>query len=572
MAFDGMLVFALAEELSEQIISAKINKIYQPLERDILLHLRAQGKNLKLLISANPTYPRMHITNEEWENPDIAPMFCMVLRKHIEGGIIERISQVDLDRIIHIDIRSRNELGDVQTKRLIVEIMGRHSNIILIDPNTNMIIDSIHHVGHSINQHRVVLPGKAYIAPPEQDKINPFHADQETFIKKIDFNQGKLDKQFVQQFKGVSPLLAKEILHRAGLANRESLYRSFQEIMNKIKQKEFKPTLMQTETKDFFYLFPLAHVQGEEQYHPGISSLLEAYYHGKAERDQVKQKALDLIKFLTREKKKNENKIEKLMRTLEENEQAQKYKLYGELITAFMHQLEQGANEVTLPNYYDPEGAQVTIPLDPALTPNENAQYYFKKYTKAKNSIQVVQEQIRLAEEELNYFETLLQQLELASPQDVEEIREELVEGKYLKDRAKSKRRQKKESKPQPELYLSSEGIEILVGKNNKQNDYLTTRLGRPNHTWLHTKDIPGSHVLIRATQFGEQTLWEAAQLAAYYSKARQSSQVPVDYTLIKHVKKPNGSKPGYVIYDHQQTIYVTPSPEIIDSLKQKMT
>lgn len=569
MSIDGLFLFALIEELSQQITAARISKIYQPLERDILLHLRSRGQNQKLFISAHPTYPRIHLTSEEWANPEVAPMFCMVLRKHLEGGVIERISQVDLDRIIHIDIRSRNELGDLHLRRLIVEIMGKHSNIILVDPETNMIIDSIHHVGPSINQYRVVLPGKTYVAPPAQDKVNPLLTDWETFIKKVDFNRGKLDQQLVQQFEGVSPLLAKEILHRAKLATRENLYQSFQEIMTQIKEKALKPTLMETGTKDYFYLFPLTHIEGKEKQFDGLSRLLDAYFHGRLEREQVKQRAADLIRFLQREKKKNETKLEKLVHTLKENEQAEKYKLYGELLTAYMHQLKQGMTEVTLSNYYDPEGAPVTIPLDPALTPNENAQYYFKKYTKAKNSIQVVQEQIRLAEEEINYLDTLLQQLELASPEDIEEIREELIEGKYLKERSKTEKKEKKRTKPQPERYLSSEGIEILVGKNNKQNDYLTTKLARPNHTWLHTKDIPGSHVLIRATQFGEETLKEAAQLAAYYSKARQSSQVPVDYTLIKHVKKPNGAKPGYVIYDHQKTIYVTPSRELINRLKQ---
>lgn len=569
MAFDGMMTYAISKELNEQINSGKITKIHQPYKREIIFHIRAQGKNHKLFISANPTYPRIHFTQESYDNPQTAPMFCMVLRKHLEAGVIERIAQVEMERIIHIDVRSRNELGDIQAKRLIIEIMGRHSNIILVDPEQNMIIDSIHHVTHAINQHRVLLPGREYVLPPEQNKIHPFLTDQETFIKRINFNQGKLEQQIVQQFSGISPLLANEILFQAGLPNRDNLFVSFSDIIERIQKSQFTPTITTTENKDFFYLFPLTHLQGKEQHYSSISNLLEAFFHGKAERDQVKQRASDLFKFLSNEKQKNEKKIRKLAKTLEENEQAEQYKLYGELLTAYMHQIKRGDKAIEVLNYYDEQGSSVNIPLQADLTPNENAQAYFKKYNKAKKSLHVVKEQIMLAHEDVHYFDTLLQQLEIASPKDVAEIREELVEGRYLRDRSKQKKK-KKEEKPQLDPYFSSEGIELVVGKNNKQNDYLTNRLGRSTETWLHTKDIPGSHVLIRSQHFNERTLQEAAQLAAYFSKARQSSQVPVDYTLIKHVKKPSGTKPGYVTYEQQKTIYVTPSEEIIRSLGRK--
>lgn len=570
MSFDGMLTYGLANELREQLESGKITKIHQPGAREIILLLRVRGKNLKLFISANPTYPRIHLTNKHFDNPEQAPMFCMVLRKHIEGGIIERIAQVDLERIIHIDILSRNELGDLERKRLVIEIMGRHSNIILVNPIQSMIIDSIHHVGSSINQYRVVLPGKEYIHPPVQNKEHSFSVGQDTFIKKLDFNAGRLHEQLVQQFSGISPLLANEIIFRAGLPNRENLYASFHQLIQQIRQRDFTPTLTRTENKEYFYLFPILHLNGSHQHYPTISQLLEAYFHDKAERDLVRQRTLDLTRLLAREKQKNEKKIDKLKKTLVQTEQKETFKLYGELLTAYLHQIKLGDKEVTLINYYDEQGATVTIPLDPELTPSENAQHYFKKYTKAKNSIQVVKEQIKLAQEEINYLETLLQQLEVASPRDIDEIREELIEGKYIRDRSKQRKRKPRQTKPQPEVYYSSEGIEIMVGKNNKQNEYISTRLGRANETWLHTKDIPGAHVLIRATQFNEQTLLEAAQLAAYFSKARHSSQVPVDYTLIRHVKKPNGAKLGFVIYEKQQTIFVTPSEEAIQSLRKK--
>lgn len=570
MAFDGMFVYAITEELKEELNQGKISKIYQPYERELVLHIRAQGKSHKLFISANPSYPRIHLTEETYQNPQDAPMFCMLLRKHLEGGNIVEIKQVEMERVIYIDVRSRDELGDTSMKRLIIEIMGRHSNIILIDPERNMILDSIHHVTHAINQHRVLLPGREYVSPPEQHKLHPFKIDQDTVIKRINFNEGKLDSQLVQQFSGISPLLAREILDQAGLATRESLSDSFFTVVNKIKKNEIQPAITESNGKANFYLFPLHHLKGEHRTFPTISKMLEKYFHGKAERDRVKQKAHDFSKFITNEKNKNDKKIKKLEKTREDSQKADHYKLCGELLTAYMHQVHRGDTSIEVVNYYDEENSTLEIPLDPRATANENAQAYFKKYSKAKKSIEVIEEQIKLTQAEIEYFETLLQQLEQASPRDVEEIREELIEGKYLRDRSKQKKKKKKEVKPQVESYFSSEGTEILVGKNNKQNEFLTNRLGRVNDTWLHTKDIPGSHVVIRSDQFSEATLLEAAQLAAYYSKSGSSSQVPVDYTLIKHVKKPSGAKPGYVIYDHQKTVYVTPTEELVEEMRKR--
>lgn len=569
MSFDGMMTFAITEEIKNLLVSGKITKIYQPYERELLFQIRAQGSNYKLLLSANPTYPRIHLTQQSFENPAEAPMFCMLLRKHLENGIIENIAQVDMERMIHIDVRSKNELGDITIRRLIIEIMGRHSNIILLDPERRMILDSVHHVNHSVNQHRVVLPGREYISPPEQDKIRPFEADQETLLKKINFNQGKIDGQLVQHFSGISPLLAKEILFQAGLPNRENVTQSFLNIMEKIKHKKYEPAIMTTSEKSFFYLFPMEHLQATVQKFASISDMLEAYFHGKAEKDRVKQKSQDFFKFLSNERDKNVKKLQRLEQSLNDTEKAEQYKISGELITAYMHQINKGERSVELVNYYDPEGASLQIALDPSLSPNENAQLYYKKYNKAKKSVEYIQEQIIKTKEELKYFENLLQQIEQAAPKDVEEMREELIEQGYIRDRSKQNKKKKKEEKPKLESYISSEGIEILVGKNNKQNEYLTNRLAKANETWLHTKDIPGSHVLIRGEQPPEQTLHEAAQLAAFFSKARQSSQVPVDYTLIKHVKKPSGAKPGFVIYEQQKTLYVTPSEELVAQLKK---
>jgi predicted ribosome quality control (RQC) complex YloA/Tae2 family protein len=570
MAFDGMMTYAITEDLKNELTAGKITKIYQPYERELIFHIRAQGKNHKLFLSANPSYPRIHLTQESFDNPQEAPMFCMLLRKHLENGVIESIRQVDLERVIHIDVRSRDELGDMNLRRIIIEIMGRHSNIILVDPERNIILDSIHHVSHAINQHRVLLPGREYVSPPEQNKLHPFKSDGETLIRKINFNQGKLDEQLVQAFSGVSPLLSKEILYLAGLANRESLTKSFLSMMQRIKSLDIKPSILLREDKAIFYLFPLEHIKADVHVFSSVSLMLEKFYHGKAERDRVKQKSQDFTKFLTNERDKNKKKIKKLEQSLLDTEKADQFKLYGELLTAYMHQIQRGDKSVDVINYYEEEGSMLTIQLDPSISPNENAQAYYKKYNKAKKSVEFIEEQITLTKAEIEYFENLLQQLEQASPRDVQEMREELIEEGYIRDRSKQRKKKKKEEKPQLESYISSEGIEILVGKNNKQNEFLTNRLARSNDTWLHTKDIPGSHVVIRNEPYTEQTLYEAAQLAAYFSKARTSSQVPVDYTLIKHVKKPSGAKPGYVIYEQQKSLFVTPLEEVIEEMKKR--
>ncbi|WP_025026521.1 Rqc2 family fibronectin-binding protein [Caldalkalibacillus mannanilyticus] len=569
MAFDGMMTYAITAELASELAGGKITKIYQPYERELIFHIRSNGKNHKLLLSVNPTYPRIHLTQMSYENPAEAPMFCMLLRKHLEGGIIEKIEQQQMDRMIYFDVRSRNELGDMTFRRLMIEIMGRHSNIILLDPEKQSILDSIHHVSHDINQHRVVLPGRQYVLPPEQHKLHPFEATADTILKQLDFNQGKLDQQIVQSFSGISPLLAKEIIYKAGIGEKERIAQSFLSIVTQIKERQLEPCIIEAKDKSYFYLLPLEHLQGKHQTFLTLSSMLEAFFHGKAERDRVKQKSQDFIRFLTSERDKNKKKVTKLEKSLKDTEKADQLRLYGELLTAYLHEVKRGDKQIEVINYYDENGGTLLIELDPSLSPNENAQSYYKKYSKAKKSVEFIQEQLKLAHAEISYFESLIQQLEQASPKDVEEMREELIEGGYLRDRSKQKKKKKKEEKPSLESYVSSDGTEIIVGKNNKQNEYLTNRLARSTDTWLHTKDIPGSHVVIRGEQFSEQTLLEAAELAAYYSKARTSSQVPVDYTLIKHVKKPSGAKPGYVIYDQQKTVFVTPTEEGIAKLKK---
>jgi predicted ribosome quality control (RQC) complex YloA/Tae2 family protein len=567
MSFDGLFTRAMTEEISSLLTGGRINKIHQPYKNELIMIIRAGGKNHKLLLSAHPSYARFQITEESYENPKEPPMFCMLLRKHLEGYTIENIYQSGLDRMLVIEVKGRNELGDLSQKQLMVEIMGRHSNIILVDKERNMILDSIKHVSYAVNSYRAVLPGQEYKAPPAQEKINPFSVTEEDLLKKIDFNSGKLDQQMVANFAGISPLFAKEVLFQSGLANRETLPKTFLGLIEQLASGTYTPSLIHNENKDTYYMIPLQHVSGEARTFSSLSEMLDRYYFGKAERDRVKQQGHDLERFISNEIEKNNKKIKKLERTLQESERGEEYQLFGELLTANLYQVKRGMKEVTVSNYYD-EGNMLTIQLNPQRTPSENAQKYFSKYQKAKNAVGVVQEQIEKALSEVAYFETLYQQLHTASPRDIEEIREELQEEGYLKQKQRKGMKKPAHQKPQLETYHSSEGDLIFVGKNNKQNDYLTNKFARRDEIWLHTKDIPGSHVVIRNENPSEQTIKEAAILASYFSKAQNSSSVPVDFTKVRYVKKPNGSKPGFVIYDNQQTVYVTPDADTVISLK----
>ena len=568
MAFDGLFTRAITHEIENSLYTGRISKIYQPSKYEILLHIRANGKNQKLILSAHPTYARLHLTNQNYDSPALPPMFCMLLRKHLEGGFIEKIEQIDLERIIQITVRSRNEIGDESLKTLVIEIMGRHSNIILVDTKTNNILDSLKHVSLAVNRHRTVYAGAEYIAPPAQHKINPLQIEtNDAFIRPLDFLSGNMDKQLVGTFTGISPLFAKEVVKKAGMVNEKALADAFFSIQKPLLTHTYSPTMTTSNGKEFFYLFPLAHLQGEDKTFSSVSELLDRFFFGKAERDRVKQQAYDLERFMQNEKNKNEKKLIKLEKTLQDAGKADKYQLFGELLTANMYALKKGDKDIEVVNYYDENGGTVKITLDPLKTPSDNAQRYFQKYQKAKNSVVVVEEQIEKTNEEIIYFDSLLQQMEAASSKDIEEIREELAEEGYVRNR-KTKNAKKKPTKPVLDKYVASDGTEIFVGKNNKQNDYLTTKFARRDEIWLHTKDIPGSHVVIRSLEPAEETLLEAAKIAAYYSKAKESSSVPVDFTKIRHVKKPSGAKLGFVTYDNQQTVYVTPDADTVMKLK----
>lgn len=566
MPFDGIVAKAVTEELEHELINGRLTKIHQPTATDLVLTIRNNRINHVLLLSIHPRYARIHLTDDTFQNPKEPPMFCMVLRKHLSGATLEEIEQIDMERIILFRFRARNELGDISYKTLVVEIMGRHSHIILTDPETKQIIDSMQHVPMSQNRYRTILPGMKYKMPPEQNKLNPLKTDDDTFIKRLDFNAGKMHQQIVNLLMGVSPFIAKELVHRAGLGAADVYRDVFLNFQKELKGRHYHPRVYQKPKEDF-HVLRMTSLEDEHETYSSPSQMLDDFYSGKAERDRVQQQARDLSRFIKNEISKNNRKLKKHHQTIKKAEKADEYQKQGELLTAHMHMAKLGDTNITVIDYYDPAQKEMTISLDPEKTPNENAQDFFKRYRKLNTSKKIINKEIIRTEAEIEYFERLLQQIEDASTNDIDEIREELREEGYLRKRRKQ-RRKKKQTKPLPEEYRSSDGTLILVGKNNRQNEYVTMRMAHREEVWLHTKDIPGSHVVIRDQEPSETTLMEAALLAAYFSKAKNSSSVPVDYTKIRHVRKPNGAKPGFVTYDNQKTLFVTPDQGIVKRLK----
>lgn len=565
MSFDGIFTHAMVTELSQTLKNGRISKIHQPYENEVVLVIRSQGKNHRLLLSAHPSYARVQITQIDYHNPDTPPNFVMMLRKYLEGAILESINQIDNDRVIHFRFTKRNELGDLQDILLIVELMGRHSTIVLMNQENGKILDAIKHVGSSQNTYRSLLPGVTYIAPPKQDQLNPFTANTDEVFRRL--SQGDLTPKYLQQnFQGLGRDTAEELLARFEQTPNEKM-RVWDTFFTEVAQQKLQPSLYQTEKKEYFT--PLAFTSldaANKTSFETLSELLDAFYHDKAEKDRVRQQGSALIKKIENERKRNQHKLEKREQTLRDAENAEELRRDGELLTTFMTQVPRGATEVTLENYYE-ENAPVTISLNPALSPNQNAQKYFQRYQKLKNAVKLIGEQIAEVKEEIRYLDSVLAQLEIAGPMDVEVIREELIEQGYVRNRKAKKA--KKQRPSQPDQYLASDGTLLLVGKNNLQNDQLTLRTAKKTDYWLHTKNIPGSHVIIKSDSPSDETISEAAQLAAYFSKYRHSAQVPVDIVQVKHIRKPNGAKPGYVIYENQRTVYVTPDEQEIQALQK---
>ena len=566
MSFDGVFTHAMINELRETLLSGRISKIHQPYENEVVLVIRSRGKNQRLLLSAHPSYARIQITQIDYQNPDTPPNFVMMLRKHLDGAILESIEQIENDRVIHFHFTKRDELGDLQNIILIVELMGRHSTIILVNKESGKILDTIKHIGSSQNTYRSLLPGVDYIAPPEQNQLNPFSQEKEKVFHRLS-QMDLTPKGIQQQFQGIGFDTAQELVARLTERPNEKML-VWQEFFTAIDTQR-SPSLYEVAEKEYFtpinYRFFDSNTQQKKMY-PTLSALLDAFYQEKAEKDRAKQQGGELIRKIENELKRNKNKLKKREQTLKDSENAEDYRRDGELLTTFMAQVPRGANEVTLPNYYE-EDRPITIKLDPALTPNQNAQKYFHRYQKLKNAVKLIGKQIEEAKNEIDYLESVLSQLEIAGPMDIEVIKEELTAEGYLKKKSSKKQKRKKPS--QPDQYLSTDGTLILVGKNNLQNDLLSLKTAKKTDYWLHAKNIPGSHVIIKSDQPSDETITEAAELAAYFSKYRHSAQVPVDLVQVKHLRKPNGAKPGYVIYENQKTIIVTPEEEKINKMKQ---
>ncbi|MGF2383860.1 NFACT RNA binding domain-containing protein [Lentilactobacillus otakiensis] len=568
MSFDGSFTHSMKNELTDLLQTGRISKINQPYPNELILTIRAHGKNRQLLLSANPTYARVQITKVPYVNPNVPTNFTMIMRKHLSGGILSDVSQQENDRVLTFTFTARNELGDQTKLDLIVEIMARHSNIILVDQATGKIIDAIKHVGSDVNRYRLLLPGATYIKPPKQDLENPF--------KITDFSN---IKQLIKDFPNVDMLADNLRKSIQGLGNDTSLA---------LATNLHKDEKIETNFKNFFQRFDVpeptfSHVAGNKINftafpYPGttknktfstLSELLDGFYASKAQRDRVREQGAVLIQVVKKQLKKNHNKLKKLQRDMKETENADDYRVKGEILTTYLNKVQRGMTSIELPNYYD-EDKLINIQLSNQQSPSQNAQRYFKKYQKLKNAVKYVGEQIKLTEQEIDYFENIQSQIELADPQDLVDIRYELEQGHYLRDHEQNKKKKNKRQKiNKPEQFVSSDGTEILVGKNNLQNEKLTMHTADKRETWLHTKNIPGSHVIIRSFDPSEETLAEAANLAAYYSKARESSKVQVDYTKVKNIRKPNGTKPGYVIYDNQTTLFVTPDEDLVDKMKK---
>ncbi|MGX0910106.1 Rqc2 family fibronectin-binding protein [Staphylococcus caprae] len=564
MAYDGLFTKKMIESLQD-LVSGRIHKINQPENDTIIIVVRQNRKNHQLLLSIHPSFSRLQITNKKYDNPFDPPMFARVFRKHLEGGFIQNIRQVGNDRRVEIDVQSKDEIGDTKYRTIILEIMGKHSNLILVDENRK-IIKGFKHLTPNTNQYRTVMPGFEYEAPPSQNKLNPYEVSGQEALKYIDFNSGKISKQLLNTFEGFSPLITNEIVSRRQFMTQDTLPEAYDEVMAETLLAPVPLFHKNHETgKEDFYFMKLNQFYDDIVQYDSLNDLLDRYYDARGERERVKQRANDLVRFVQQQLQKQQNKLSKLIDEYESAKDKETQQLYGELITANIYRIKQGDESVTALNYYT--GEEVTIPLNPTKSPSVNAQYYYKQYNRLKTREHELDHQIQLTKENIDYFSNIEQQLDHITVDDIDDIRDELADQGFMKQRKNHKK--KKNAQIKLQTYRSSDGDTILVGKNNKQNDYLTNKKAQKSHIWFHTKDIPGSHVVILNNHPSEETIKEAAMIAGYFSKAGNSGQIPVDYTEIRNVHKPSGAKPGFVTYDNQKTLYATPDYDKIQQMKE---
>lgn len=574
MPLDAVCLQAVVAELAPQITGSRIEKIQQPARDQVVLLLRG---NRRLLLSAGGGQPRLHLTELLRDNPAQPPMFCMLLRKYLSGGIIESIQQAPLERVVTLTVSAADELGERSQFSLILEAVARRANLILADKDGH-IIDCLRRIDFEMNPDRQVLPGLFYHLPTPPDKVSPFTVTEEEFaaLAAAAGEGAPADQWLVRTVNGLSPLVARELTFRACgstdapvTGHTAALWSAFAAWRDTVNEKHFTPAMLKRSgvPMDFTYL----HVgqyggAAEEETYTSFSRLLDDFYEKREQAERVKQKGQDLVKTASNGAARLRRKIAAQEQELAESKNRDKWRVYGELITANLYRMERGMSRLTAQNYYDPDCADVDIPLDVRLSPQENAAKYFKKYTKAKTAEKYITAQLEKARVELTYLESVLQELTLAeSEQDFNDIRAELTDGGYL--RAKGRKQPQCPSKPRE--FRSTAGLRILVGRNNRQNDRLTTKDAEKWDIWLHTQRIHGSHVILctGGAQPDEQSLLEAASLAAYFSQAQNSTKVPVDFTQVKYVKKPAGSPPGFVNYTNYKTILADPSEELVKRL-----
>lgn len=550
MSFDGFFLHHMVEELRSELVNGRIQKINQPFEQELILQIRSNRQSHRLLLSAHPVFGRIQLTQTTFENPAQPSTFIMVLRKYLQGALIESIEQVENDRIVEITVSNKNEIGDHIQATLIIEIMGKHSNILLVDKSSHKILEVIKHVGFSQNSYRTLLPGSTYIAPPSTDSLNPFTVKDEKLFEILQTQELKA-KNLQSLFQGLGRDTANE-LENILVSDKLSTFQNF-------FGQETKPFLTETS----FSPIPFENSVGEP--FSSLSDLLDTYYKDKAERDRVKQQASELIRRVENELQKNRHKLKKQEKELLATDNAEEFRQKGELLTTFLHQVPNDQDQVTLDNYYTNQ--PITIALDKALTPSQNAQRYFKRYQKLKEAVKYLTELIEETKATILYLESVETVLNQAGLEEIAEIREELIQTGFIRRR----QREKIQKRKKPEQYLASDGKTIIyVGRNNLQNEELTFKMARKEELWFHAKDIPGSHVVISGNlNPSDEVKTDAAELAAYFSKGRLSNLVQVDMIEVKKLNKPTGGKPGFVTHTGQKTLRVTPDPEKIASMKK---
>ena len=550
MSFDGFFLHHMVEELRRELVNGRIQKINQPFEQELVLQIRSNRQSHRLLLSAHPVFGRIQLTQTTFENPAQPSTFIMVLRKYLQGALIESIEQVENDRIVEMTVSNKNEIGDHIQATLIIEIMGKHSNILLVDKSSHKILEVIKHVGFSQNSYRTLLPGSTYIAPPSTESLNPFTIKDEKLFEILQ-TQETTAKNLQSLFQGLGRDTANE-LENILVNEKLSTFRNF-------FSQETKPCLTETS----FSPVPFSNQAGEP--FASLSNLLDTYYKDKTERDRVKQQASELIRRVENELQKNRHKLKKQEKELLATDNAEEFRQKGELLTTFLHQVPNDQDQVILDNYYTNQ--PITIALDKALTPNQNAQRYFKRYQKLKEAVKYLTDLIEETKATILYLESVETVLNQAGLEEIAEIREELIQTGFIRRR----QREKIQKRKKPEQYLASDGKTIIyVGRNNLQNEELTFKMARKEELWFHAKDIPGSHVVISGNlDPSDEVKTDAAELAAYFSQGRLSNLVQVDMIEVKKLNKPTGGKPGFVTYTGQKTLRVTPDPEKIASMKK---